>query len=104
MSHLIAKVADVEHPGAPGYFTTTLYYSTDDDPVADVEGMEASLYYATANIWYLAPGQSYTVYLWAHANEDPSTYNLRVLTDIFDSVLETDETNNWSTLFSSEIV
>ncbi len=103
MSHLIAKVADVEHPPAPGYFTTTLYYATDDDFVPVAKAMEASPF-ATANMWYLAPGRNYTVYLWAYADEDPSTYNLRVLTDVFDSVLETDETNNWSALFSSEIV
>ena len=90
-------------PGAPGYFTTTLYYSTDDGPVTAAEGMEASRF-TTANMWYLAPGQTHTVYLWAHADEDPGTYNLRVLTDVFDSVLETDETNDWSTLLSDDIV
>ena len=90
-------------PGTPGYFTTTLYYSTDDDPVAALEGMEASPF-TTSNIWYLAPGQNHTVYLWAHADGDPGTFNLRMLTDVFDSVLETDEPNNWSTLLSGDIV
>ncbi len=91
-------------PSESDYFMTMLYYSTEDDLVAAVEGMETSLYYATASMWYRAPGQSHTMYLWAHADEDTGTYNLRVLTDVFDSVLETDETNNWSTLFSGKIV
>ena len=89
-------------PGAPGYFMTTLYNST-NNLVAAVEGMEASPI-ATASMRYLAPGQSYTVYLWAHADEDPDTYNLQVLTNVFDSVLELDEANNWSMLLSGDIV
>ena len=90
-------------PGAPDYFTTTLYYVADDDLVAAAEGMIASPF-ATASMWYLAPGQSYIVYLWVNADEDPGTYNLRALTDVFDSVLETDEANNWNTVLSGDIV
>ena len=84
-------------PSAPGY-----HYSTDNDLVVAADDTKASPF-ATAGM-YPASDQTHTVYLRAHTNEDPGTYNLQVLTDVFDSVLETDEANNWSTLLFGDIV
>ena len=90
-------------PLATNFLMPTLYNSTDDKLVAAAEGREASPF-AMSSMLNLAPGRSYKVYLWAHADEDPDTYNLQELTDTFDSVLETDEANYWSTLPSGNIV